>query len=463
MMQSVSLQSRHASMQEGIISWLELCPNFAIPIDHEMEMLHGDPQTPTHSPKKRKGAHEQAVDPNQTPTQALVNYRLTDSASDASSLTSGGSRASSPSKTKESLANAPQDAIRFHTISDIPQTHPQAARIVREMRNIGKGRSFLPARVRRLVEPFLDPDDAAFVFHENRGADSLPGNIPPPEVLQSLVHRAARLEALNAIEASWNEEIHHRLMQLVLRPYPNEELVLPGDNKMEMRHRPPGEIHDPLVDVLNATSADTYYPYRPSHALPKKVDYIIFINPESDPGRESVRTRLLEFARLTHTGTVNPTTYPSLTQLPIAVPIETKKPGAGSAKADVQAGVWHASQWKFLNTHLCRSSPSLRDGEAFSSTDAHSAQLEDSPNPLSSLFIPGLIVEGHDWRFIFSTWDSTDGTTTVWGNVLIGTTRTIVEAYQVVAALQVLIDWAQNTYWPFFQKEILIMGRERCV
>jgi hypothetical protein len=78
---------------------------------------------------------------------------------------------------------------------------------------------------------------------------------------------------------------------------------------------------------------------------------------------------------------INHTPYAPLRRIPISVSIETKPGGMSTRKAQLQMGIWHAAQWRHLSK--------LAGGN-----------LQALP------FIPGILVYGHEWIFVASTYDN---------------------------------------------------------
>lgn len=78
---------------------------------------------------------------------------------------------------------------------------------------------------------------------------------------------------------------------------------------------------------------------------------------------------------------INHTPYAPLRRFPISVSIETKPGGMSTRKAQLQMGVWHAAQWR----HLYKLA---------------GTNLQALP------FIPAILVYGHDWVFVASTYEN---------------------------------------------------------
>ncbi|KAJ2892628.1 hypothetical protein MKZ38_009539 [Zalerion maritima] len=210
---------------------------------------------------------------------------------------------------------------------------------------------------------------------------------------------------------------------------------------------------------------------------------------------DRMRNKLSQLRDRTGTNTVNPTDYPPLSRRPMAICVETKKQGVGAQKAVLQIGVWHSCHWRFLHTLLLAAANTQgereqgddednmgygdtehveeedvavaaqegarREARSQNQRQTHHAPLgsDDTGSPDAVLgqleFLPGIFVEGHDWHFVASTWDSRTQTTVVWSRVLFGSTRSVLEAYQIVTGLRLLARWASDDYWTWFRRYIL--------
>ena len=148
------------------------------------------------------------------------------------------------------------------------------------------------------------------------------------------------------------------------------------------------------------------------------------------------------FARLSPALTANHTDYMGLTFRPLLLSIETKKHGIDGDRAELQMGTWHSSQWAFLHWAVARKLESLprqsadaqdetgsedsHEWETGAGTDggegvvnmgkpSETGQPARKPTKeeemcaaaLSALgFLPRIIVQGHRWALILSTYDS---------------------------------------------------------
>jgi hypothetical protein len=102
-------------------------------------------------------------------------------------------------------------------------------------------------------------------------------------------------------------------------------------------------------------------------------------------------------------GIFNHTYLVPLSDNPITISIETKT-GTGWESAKLQMEVWTAAHWQFLRQLL-----SLRQRAQKVITpndrDTHETINEKATGKIWSLpkFIPGIVVQGHDWHLIITT------------------------------------------------------------
>lgn len=87
-----------------------------------------------------------------------------------------------------------------------------------------------------------------------------------------------------------------------------------------------------------------------------------------------------DIRNMTPENSVNHTSYSPLLCRPITVSIETKGDGGSHKKANLQIGIWQSAQWRFL-------------------TDVAGSRARDFA------FIPGIVVEGHEWKLVATTND----------------------------------------------------------
>jgi hypothetical protein len=179
----------------------------------------------------------------------------------------------------------------------------------------------------------------------------------------------------------------------------------------------------------------------------KKVDFVLAFDPTVRTNEEASQERIEDLLGELPEFSINHTDYEPLRHFPIAISIETKRPDGSEEEGSLQMGVWQAAQWNMLRTMA-------RDGDP----------------PLE--FLLGIIVIGQDWYIAPTT---REGNNTVgqhdpfrlratakslqilWRDFPLGDTRDVTNTYRLIWALQRLVKWALDDYWPWYKKSILGM------
>ncbi|KAH7136971.1 hypothetical protein B0J13DRAFT_560317 [Dactylonectria estremocensis] len=221
---------------------------------------------------------------------------------------------------------------------------------------------------------------------------------------RKLVKRAGQCHHLQYDEAGWNNLVHTPLLDAVLND------------------KDPSQTQ--TVDFSPCMTASISPRFHHFPMTSTKVDYVLYL----DAGDEDASTRNA-LAKLEETeGSVNHTAFTPLAQYPIFLSIETKRHGGDGRRADVQMAAWQAAQWSFLES-----------------------QAGDGINELA--FLPGIIVQGHEWKFIATT--QKDLKTTLWSSHQFGTTMTLVGVFQIMAGLRRLRRWSVEVFWPWYKRHVL--------
>ncbi|KAF5643522.1 uncharacterized protein FTJAE_3322 [Fusarium tjaetaba] len=320
-------------------------------------------------------------------------------------------------------ANLPPPSLTGSSASWSESAPPVISNLLDTIQEIGSRIEILPADKKSAIldSPFLKEQNARlwrFAFKE--GDDTLPGRVPLPEEIVQICNYARHCHDTNHEEAAWNMEVHHRLLQAILR-----------------------EPDASTAASLNFTSCTTARPHRrfvPYSSTAKMVDFCLYLNPTDAPALQAL-------GRQTPTLTVNHTDFAPLQLSPIVLSIETKRPGKELDAAQLQMGVWHAAQWSFLRSVIGLTPQPL--------TAEEEIQRNQKANEvLGQLgYIPGIIVQGHRWLFVFSTLEGDK--TVLWTERQFGTTQSILDTYAVVAGIRELARWARDVYVPWFRANVL--------
>ncbi|KAK2470168.1 hypothetical protein H9L39_18316 [Fusarium oxysporum f. sp. albedinis] len=143
-----------------------------------------------------------------------------------------------------------------------------------------------------------------------------------------------------------------------------------------------------------------------------------------------------------------------LSDNPIAVSIETKKTGEGWENAKLQMQIWMAAHWQFLRKLLdlrqraANESSSMKQAEGVIAPNSEADKVWQLPK-----FMPGIIIQGHDWHLIITT---PEGEKTIfWQKQSFGDTWSSKGIYKIVYNLQLLRKWAQEEYWTWLRELLL--------
>ncbi|KAF4451321.1 hypothetical protein F53441_5743 [Fusarium austroafricanum] len=252
------------------------------------------------------------------------------------------------------------------------------------------------------------------------------GHTPPPETIQWILHEAAYCNSRGCSEADWNVEVHHRVLVAALRPLN-------------------GPRTDQFFDFRLSTTASIIAEYHVT-STSKKVDFCMYIDPKHDQDARVLET-IEGLKRILPLGMFNHANLNPLCNNPVAVSIETKKTGEGWENAKLQMQVWMAAHWQFLRKLLelrQRAKEKLSEEETGINPD-ETWQLPE--------FVPGIIIQGHDWHLIITT---PEGEKTIfWQKKNFGDTSSSKGIYKIIYTLQLLRKWAQEEYWKWLRKLLL--------
>jgi hypothetical protein len=214
----------------------------------------------------------------------------------------------------------------------------------------------------------------------------------------------------------------------------------------------------------------------------KMIDLCVYASPLERDERWAARLR--QFSRHLPTQTVNHTDFEFISAHPLLLSIETKKPGVHWYKAQLQMGLWHAAQWAFFEWAVGEKlAQQAANGEREVDDNAEAVEEEDDSggqemeededgmesmsaqerwirkrkrSVLSDLgFLPGIIVQGHRWHLVLSTYDSKTRKTTLWADHQFGTTMRHLEIFSTIAGLRRLTAWARDVYLPWFEANVV--------
>uniref|UniRef100_A0A0B7KRZ7 PD-(D/E)XK nuclease-like domain-containing protein n=1 Tax=Bionectria ochroleuca TaxID=29856 RepID=A0A0B7KRZ7_BIOOC len=312
------------------------------------------------SPKKRKTTE----DNRDTPLTPWATRRYDDDTSSTSSLPRSESlsqtSARSPTKISPFLQLDPVGFEIGPLDLDDPDMPEAAKQLIEEIDTIAAGHHVVPAilkgnidRLKKTSRSYVSFRD--YVYTDKSEEDDKPSMDRFLEDVLKTVAVAQECQRIEQDETGWNHIVHSPLLDTIL------------DRQSQN-----------ITGFVPCMSASILPEWRLKAKLGTRIDYAIVVNPEHDPqsGAQAAIQRLrftLPEASANHTG------FPPLRHRPIGISIETKRYGGDERKEEFQLGIWHSAQWKLL-------AKQAGDGVA------HLA------------FIPGIIVQGHDWKLVVTTY-----------------------------------------------------------
>ncbi|KAL6914784.1 hypothetical protein FSST1_012544 [Fusarium sambucinum] len=154
------------------------------------------------------------------------------------------------------------------------------------------------------------------------------------------------------------------------------------------------------------------------------VDYMLYMVPSSTKDRQAHEILI---GRRDELGSINFTTFKPTSQYPVGLTIKCKD-SKNSLSPEVHLSSWQAAQWKSLH--------------------------EMAGHDIKELeFLPGIIVDGHEWKFIATTWEK--GRTTLLSSLPLGSTTTEVGVYRIMAGIKLLSKWVMFVFWPWYREYCL--------
>ncbi|KAK1761711.1 hypothetical protein QBC33DRAFT_553411 [Phialemonium atrogriseum] len=340
-----------------------------------------------------------------------------DSQSQASSRTSG---RSSPTKRMAAM-ELNLDGLESRTLSLTNPDLPNAlADLLSEMEVCSTGAGVVSRSRKDEIDAQASTDRSFAVFRDfmfgiPEARDRF-GTTPTVPDVQWILEEARECQDTIQSESGWNMAVHFPLLQKAIY----------GCQRRKQ-----------LVGTAPCTTAKIINQYLPSASPTKMVDFSLFLAPDSAPisaANTAALQAIQSLRRVLPCNVINHTDFPPLRNRPIALSIETKRRGGGEQQeADLQIGIWHAAQWKFL-----------------------SRLVSDAGGDLDTLpFLPAIIVRGHEWSFAATTREGQK--TVLWLERNFGSTTNALGVYSIVWGLQRLAAWAEHVYWPWFKQNALGM------
>ncbi|KAJ3522980.1 hypothetical protein NM208_g12634 [Fusarium decemcellulare] len=383
------------------------------------------------SPSKRQRPN--SSDPNKTPTaqDKLSNLMLAsqDSQSErASSLSSISQRSGKSSPTKGIAALRDEKLVDYAAFSGPVRVPQDLSKVVRDVRRLAGAQGIVTSQdAEAFRNTTLDlgefRDDLEYIptLVDPSEARSNLGQLPSVDRLVEIWQEATYCERNALPEAHWNSAVHFPIL--------NEALRNARCNNFE-EHQTEQQFRVKPANISTINVAKRYIPLTSRHRHNKRIDFCIYLDVAQDSAfEEDIRSKV---ATSVH-DSINHIEAPWLHRLPMCIGIETKKTGEDWHAALEQMTIWLSAHWKRL-------------GEL-------AVDLDSLP------FLPGVIIQGHDWFFVAATQgrllNSGGRQTVIWSKVPIGSTDGLGGICQIIAILQYLARWSAEFYYPWFHQAIL--------
>ncbi|EMT73499.1 hypothetical protein NOF04DRAFT_20549 [Fusarium oxysporum II5] len=445
------------SLDQRIQSWLQQIEP-ASKDKHSAKRRRLNPPTPepsrsghsmgsSRSTKRRANdAHDDMEDTFETPRPLKLKAPRSESGTSLPSSSAASSKSGyySPTKQLRNLEFHPR-GVDPRELKDFHNKPASLKTLLQKIDHSSSGFGILPLSQRALMDELDDeiyndfewarqPPFRDIYFSNDR--DNL-GHTPPPEIIQTILHEAGECNKRGCSEAHWNVEVHHLVLKAAVRP-----LQGPRSNQ--------------FFDFLLSTTASILPEYQATSAS-KKVDFCMYTDPRFG-GSSQISETILALRNVLPMGIFNHANLAPLSDRPIAVSIETKKTGEGWENARLQMEVWMAAHWQFLRKLL-----ELRRlaAEAVSSLKQTTEGVTLDPEEKCKLpeFLPGIIIQGHDWHLVITTPDGEK--TLFWQKKNFGQTSESKGIYTIIYNLQLLRRWAQEEYWKWMRELLLGWPRHK--
>lgn len=370
-------------------------------------------QTPRAGP--RVGALNNAPSLRQRPPPSL-EFGSPRSKSHSSNSSNRSSRSGSPTKKMGDLQFADMPVVLTPWSGLSAEAPHDLQGLIRDLQPIVRGKRVIPqlfkdelAAAGEYTEDVVCVDESKEDITGGRGMDIFRYNVG--DIYQASYDCTKE----NDPEASWNSEVHSRVLNLALRGYQST----------------PGVWYRNITSARISDSSLLPYDIGKGAMQSKLVDYAIVINSsEVVVGEWTLNDHIVEKLRSEKTRGINQTSAEWIRFKPIAINIETKKGAVDDDRTHVQLSTWLIAQYKRLR------------------------QLTNESVKVPSL--PVLSVRGGQWSLLIASLRK-NGRIYLLEGLVLGDTGSVFGVYQVIAAIRRLARWVNEEYRPWFEREVLGM------
>ncbi|KAL6410162.1 hypothetical protein AUP68_06574 [Ilyonectria robusta] len=404
------------------------------------------------------------------------------------------SRRSSPSKQIRALRHR-SDGIEYRELSDFIDKPASLLSLLDDIDNTMEGQGIIsPSEITALSQAAKDYN-ADFrwaakgnlhYFSEKRDRF---GQTPSVEDVLRILDKAVECSQGDHAEDSWNKSVHAPLLELAFHPR-GQRIKDQFISATSWSVMPISILNSQIKLILTSIHASILPDYG-SPSTTKKVDFCVYVNPSNETRATSVSISpavpsIERLCRELPGQVFNFTDFAPLERRPIALSIETKKPGEGCEGARLQLGVWQMGHWGFLKYLIeiqeekrqARRAEAVLEAEqaeaegntgvvqqSVQSLSLHEEQQRSAPESTQETvrplrlpeFLPGIIIQGHQWDLVITTLDGAK--TKFWHKLPMGNTLDTKGIYKLVCSLQILRTWAEESYWPWLKELVMDEGQ----
>ncbi|KAI4096016.1 MAG: hypothetical protein LQ344_001250 [Seirophora lacunosa] len=333
------------------------------------------------------------------------------------SSTRSSQRTLSPRKARAYM----QDTEMSVNIAKIPSSiysfPPAAQNLRKDLEALQKRKGLIHGSIRELAQEKLGNDDEDPLYKDRATSPT------PEETFEHLQiwHRVLQIEGAaeeceveDCAEASWNAEVHCKILRETLQGQWRSKNVWYRDITTAKIF---DEEHLPKIPGLSAKS--------------KLVDFAIMVRPqESTVLEDAIEGKCSSMP----SKTINQTDASYIRNKPIAISMEVKRPAGNEDVATVELLTWVTAHYNMLKVLL-------------------------HPNNALVTFelpvLPLIQVHGHMWNLWIAEYKNANNEIIVHRRISLGSTDKIVGIYQIIASVQRLAQWVAEEYQPWWIKAIL--------
>lgn len=253
------------------------------------------------------------------------------------------------------------------------------------------------------------------------------GQCPRAEWVRDIASSTSFCSARKASEPTWNCDVHSRILRQAMRCSSHGG----GGDRLRWHNITTASIEpSSLLPIASESTLES------TAFQSRKADFALCLELPRD---------VAQHLSLGGVHTLNPTFYEAIRFSPLACSVETKLTGENWEDAKTQIETWASAQVSHLRAMLQRVE-TLAD-----QAGAGGSGWADTLGSMPAL--PFFIVQGKSWHFLYLQVMAERAV--LWEDVLVGDTTSLKGVHQVITALLAVMDWAEQTWRPWYQRAVL--------